>query len=308
MELDGTVLGAGELAGWLAEHAVGPLGVATVDTWALGTGSVAEIALAAAAGPAAWSTRPSWTRATNGRSPPGSPTRTGPRCSATPAPCGSSPSTAGASRASPWTRPSPPIWSEPGRRSFALDALSLEYLHRELAPAAAADGQLAFGADDDAEAEALMVQARAVLDLGEAFEGRLTEVGAADLLRDMELPTSILLARMERHGIAADRAHLESMEQMFAGAVQQAVKEAHAAAGHEFNLGSPRQLQEVLFGELGVPEGRRRRTHARGAVAGSGLRGRREYRPHPRTPCHRAAPCRRGPRPPHHRRSPAPGL
>src|SRR3712207_7618097 len=52
-------------------------------------------------------------------------------------------------------------------------SLSLEYLHRELVPAAAADGQLAFGTDDGAEAEALMIQARAVLDLGEAFESRL---------------------------------------------------------------------------------------------------------------------------------------
>src|SRR5690606_3031455 len=54
VELDGTVLGTGELTGWLAEHGTGPLGVATVGTWALGTGSVAEIALATAAGPAAW--------------------------------------------------------------------------------------------------------------------------------------------------------------------------------------------------------------------------------------------------------------
>ena len=149
---------------------------------------------------------------------------------------------------------------KPGRRSFDLDALSLEYLGRELAPPAAADGQLAFGADDSAEADALMVQARAILDLGDAFRGRLEEVGAADLLRDMELPTSTLLARLERHGIAADRAHLEAMEQMFAGAVQQAVKEAHAAAGHEFNLGSPKQLQEVLVGELGLPRTKKTKT------------------------------------------------
>lgn len=128
---------------------------------------------------------------------------------------------------------------KPGRRSFALDALSLEYLGRELAPASAADGQLAFGADDTAEAEALMTQARAVLDLGDAFEEKLGEVGARELLHEVELPTSGLLARLERHGIAADRAHLEAMEQQFAGAVQQAVKEAHASVGHEFNLGSP---------------------------------------------------------------------
>ncbi|MFI0513248.1 DNA polymerase I [Streptomyces sp. WSLK1-5] len=260
--VDGTVLGTGELAGWLAEHGVGqPLGLATVDTWGLGTGSVAEVALAASGGAAAWFD---------------------------PAELDEADERAWAAWLADAERPkvlhnakgamrvfAEHGWSvagvtmdtalaaylvKPGRRSFDLDALSLEYLGRELAPAAAADGQLAFGADDGAEAEALMIQARAVLDLGSAFEGRLQEVGAADLLRDMELPTSALLARMERHGIAADRAHLEAMEQMFAGAVQQAVKEAHAAAGHEFNLGSPKQLQEVLFGELGLPKTKKTKT------------------------------------------------
>ncbi|EFF90459.1 DNA polymerase I [Streptomyces sp. e14] len=261
VELDGTVLGTGELAPWLAEHGAGTLGVATVDAWALGAGSVAEVALAAADGSAAWFD---------------------------PAQLDETDETAFAAWLADADRPkvfhdakgamrvlAEHGWSvdgvrmdtalaaylvKPGRRSFALDALSLEYLHRELAPAAAADGQLAFGADEAAEAEMLMIQARSILDLGEVFEGRLEEVGAADLLRDMELPTSALLARMERHGIAADRAHLEAMEQMFAGAVQQAVKEAHAAAGHEFNLGSPKQLQEVLFGELALPKTKKTKT------------------------------------------------
>ncbi|MFI1764935.1 DNA polymerase I [Streptomyces sp. NPDC020800] len=261
VELDGTILGAGELAPWLAEHGTGTLGVATVDTWALGTGSVAEIALAAAGGAAAWFDPAELDEADENAFAAW---------------------LADAARSKVFHNAKGAMrvfaehgWSvggvamdtalaaylvKPGRRSFDLDALSLEYLHRELAPAAAADGQLAFGADEGAEAEALMIQARAVLDLGEAFESRLQEVGAADLLGDMELPTSALLARMERHGIAADRAHLEAMEQMFAGAVQQAVKEAHAAAGREFNLGSPKQLQEVLFGELALPRTKKTKT------------------------------------------------
>ncbi|MBC9724632.1 DNA polymerase I [Streptomyces sp. TRM68367] len=261
VELDGTVLGSGELAPWLAEHGKAVLGVATVDTWTLGTGAVAEVALAGAGGAAAWFD---------------------------PTQLDEADETAWATWLADAAKPkvfhnakgAMRVFAEhgwridgvsmdtalaaylvkPGRRSFDLDALSLEYLHRELAPAAAADGQLAFGADDGAEAEALMVQARTVLDLGEAFGERLKEVGAADLLGDMELPTSALLARMERHGIAAARAHLETMEQMFAGAVQQAVKEAHAAAGHEFNLGSPKQLQQVLFEELALPRTKRTKT------------------------------------------------
>ncbi|WP_069763114.1 DNA polymerase I [Streptomyces sp. LUP47B] len=262
VELDGTVLGTGELAGWLAEHgAQQPLGLATVDTWGLGTGSVAEVALAASGGAAAWfdpsqldeADERAWVAwlADAGRPKVLHNAKGAMRVFAE-----HDWSVAGVGMDTALAA----YLVKPGRRSFDLDALSLEYLGRELAPPAAADGQLAFGTDDGAEAEALMVQARAVLDLGSAFEGRLQEVGAADLLRDMELPTSALLARMERHGIAADRAHLEAMEQMFAGAVQQAVKEAHAAAGHEFNLGSPKQLQEVLFGELGLPKTKKTKT------------------------------------------------
>ncbi|WP_375155357.1 DNA polymerase I [Streptomyces aureoverticillatus] len=262
IDLDGSVLGSGELAPWLAEHGKAVLGLATVDTWQLGTGSVAEVALAAAGGAAAWFD---------------------------PARLDEADENAFAAWLADAEKPkvlnnakgvmrvfAEHGWSvdgitmdtalaaylvKPGRRSFDLDALSLEYLGRELVPAAA-DGQLAFGAEDEdgAEADTLMVRARTILDLGTAFGDRLKEVNAADLLKDIELPTSTLLARLERHGIAADRAHLESMEQQFAGAVQQAVKEAHAAAGHEFNLGSPKQLQEVLFGELGLPKTKKTKT------------------------------------------------
>ncbi|WHM39231.1 DNA polymerase I [Streptomyces sp. BPTC-684] len=260
VELDGAVLGAGELAPWLAEHGSGPLGLATVDAWALGTGSVSEIALAAADGPAAWFDPSELDEADE-------------RAFAAWIADAAKPKVLHNAKAAMRVFPEHG-WSvdgvtmdtalaaylvKPGRRSFALDALSVEYLGRELAPAAA-DGQLAFGADDQAEAEALMTQARAVLDLGDAFTERLKEVGAADLLHDVELPTSTLLAKMERYGIAADRPHLEAMEQQFAGAVQQAVKEAHASVGREFNLGSPKQLQEVLFGELALPKTKKTKT------------------------------------------------
>jgi DNA polymerase-1 len=261
VELDGRVLGAGELKPWLAEHGKAVLGVATVDSWALGTGAVAEVALAAADGPAAWFDPSQLDEADENAFA---------KWLAAPKKPKVMHNAKGAMRVFAehgWSIEGVSMDTalaaylvKPGRRSFALDALSLEYLGRELGPAAAADGQLAFGADDQAEADALMAQARTILDLGEAFGEKLTEVGAADLLRDMELPTSALLARMERHGIAADRTHLEAMEQMFAGAVQQAVKEAHAAAGHEFNLGSPKQLQEVLFGELALPKTKKTKT------------------------------------------------
>ncbi|MEU7554759.1 DNA polymerase I [Streptomyces sp. NPDC044571] len=260
VELDGSVLGTGEVAPWLERHGQGPLGISTVDSWALGQGSISEIGLAAADGAAAWFEPSALDEADE---------RAFAAWAADPARPKVVHHAKGLMRVFPehgWTLAGVTMDTalaaylvKPGRRSFALDALSNEYLHRELAPPAA-DGQLAFGADETAEAEALMAQARAVLDLGEAFTGKLAEVGAVELLHDMELPTSELLARMERAGIAADRDHLEAMEQQFAGAVQQAVKEAHAAVGHEFNLGSPKQLQEVFFGELDLPKTKKTKT------------------------------------------------
>ncbi|WP_129839135.1 DNA polymerase I [Streptomyces sp. RFCAC02] len=261
VEIQGAVLAAGGLAPWLAEHGGEPLGMATLDSWKLGAGSVHAVALATAGGPAAWFD---------------------------PAGLDEPDERAFAAWAADPARPKivhnakavQRVFAEhgwhvagitmdtalaaylvqPGRRSFALDGLSVEFLGRELARPADESGQLTLGADEAAEADSLMRHARTVLDLGEAFRGRLTEVGAAGLLTDLELPTSDLLARMERAGIPADRAWLERLEQQFAAAVQQAVTEAHASVGHEFNLGSPKQLQEVLFGELGLPRTKKTKT------------------------------------------------
>ncbi|MFE9395986.1 DNA polymerase I [Streptomyces flavidovirens] len=262
VQLDGSVLRAGELATWLEQHGGQPLGVATVATWALGVGNVSEVALAAADGKAAWFDTTELDESDE---------RAFAAWLADPARPKVMHNAKDALRVFPehgWHIEGITMDTalaaylvKPGRRSFALDALSVEYLHRELAPAAA-DGQLSFGSDEDeqAEADALMAQARAVLDLGDAFAVKLKEVGATELLHEVELPTSLLLARMERYGISADRAHLEAMEQQFAGAVQQAVKEAHASVGHEFNLGSPKQLQEVFFGELNLPKTKKTKT------------------------------------------------
>ncbi|MFP8888056.1 DNA polymerase I [Streptomyces mangrovi] len=264
VEVDGVVAGTSELAPWLAEHAAsgtGPLGVATVDSWKLGSGSVGEIALATGRGPAVWFDPAQLDEADE-------------RAFAEWIADGDRPKVMHDAKAvmrvfaeHGWSVAGVTMDTalaaylvQPGRRSFALEALSVEFLGREPARPAESSGQLALGADEEAEADALMARARTVLDLGGALAGRLTEVGAAGLLQDIELPTSGLLARMERAGIAADREWLGRMEQQFAAAVQQAVREAHTAVGHEFNLGSPKQLQEVLFGELGLPKTKRTKT------------------------------------------------
>ncbi|AUG76601.1 DNA polymerase I [Kitasatospora sp. MMS16-BH015] len=254
----------GALAAWLAAHSGGRIAVAALYEWALGSGSVSEIALATGED-AAWFD-------------PAKLAEEDERAFAGWLADAEQPKalhiakqvmrafvehgweikgvTADSALAA--------YLDKPGRRTFTLDVLAEEYLARSLAPAAAAEsGQLSFDEpehDPAAGAQALMTQARAVLDLAAFFETRLAEVGATELLHGMELPIAELLARMERTGIAADRAWLTTIEAQFAAEIARVVEEAHAAAGRPFNLGSPKQLQEILFGELNLPKTKKIKT------------------------------------------------
>ena len=157
----------------------------------------------------------------------------------------------------------------PGQRSFDLADLVLRYLGKELRDEGTATGQLAFDlsardeGEDDGEAEAavaLVVRARATAELADALDADLEQRGAAQLLADVELPLVGVLARMERAGIAADTHHFADMSASLGGEVKAAEQAAFTIIGHEFNLGSPKQLQEVLFTELGLPKTKRIKT------------------------------------------------
>jgi DNA polymerase-1 len=261
VEIDGQVLGTGQVAGWLAAHGGGaePLGVAIRGSWGRGTGDVAALALATAAGPAAWL----------------SPTELDPEDE-------------NALRAWLGDAGKPKVLHDakgpllaldarglelkglaadtalagylvnPGQRGVELADLARQFLHRELGAAEEPEGQLSLDslaeeADGSKGAETLMAEARAILDLGSVLDAKLAEVGEGKLLSEVELPLVGLLARMERRGIEADRDYLGELEGMFAADVKHAIEEAHSAVGTQFNLGSPKQLQEVLFDQLGLP-------------------------------------------------------
>ena len=114
--------------------------------------------------------------------------------------------------------------------------------------------------DGDDVAATAMLHARAVLDLAEALDGEVEERGGTRLLAEIELPLVHLLAKMEQTGIAVDADHLEPLESHFAAEVRQAADEAYAVIGKEINLGSPKQLQVVLFDELDMPKTKRTKT------------------------------------------------
>ncbi|MFV0494173.1 DNA polymerase I [Mycobacterium sp.] len=150
----------------------------------------------------------------------------------------------------------------PGQRSFNLDDLSLRYLGRELRADTGDQQQLSL-LDDDADeqdAQTAILRARAVADLADALDTELTRIDATALLREMELPVQRVLAEMESAGIAVDIDMLGELQSHFANQIRDAAEAAYAVIGKQINLGSPKQLQVVLFDELGMPKTKRTKT------------------------------------------------
>ncbi|MFC4003057.1 DNA polymerase I [Prauserella oleivorans] len=156
----------------------------------------------------------------------------------------------------------------PGQRSFELADLVLRYLHRELRSEEPADGgQLSLldadgGAEDPAAAIAHdeLVRARAVAELAGALGGELDRMGGSSLLAEIELPLLSVITDLEAAGIAVDLEQLTTLEAHYASRVKEATENAYSVIGKQINLGSPKQLQVVLFDELGMPKTKRTKT------------------------------------------------
>ena len=80
------------------------------------------------------------------------------------------------------------------------------------------------------------------------------------ILDELELPLITVLADMEACGVAIDRQALGDLGQTFGTEIQRLEEEIFASVGHQFTLGSPKQLEQVLFYELNLPRGRRTKT------------------------------------------------
>ena len=79
----------------------------------------------------------------------------------------------------------------------------------------------------------------------------------AKLLHELEIPTAEILCQMEAHGILIKRPFLNELSKRFDEEFIALEKRAYEVAGEEFNLGSPKQLGEMLFDKLGVPGGKK---------------------------------------------------
>jgi DNA polymerase-1 len=267
-ELEGTALVAEAVPGWIEEHlAAGErAGLAVTGSWTRGTGDATAVALAAHDGHAAWidltTLAPEGEAAVGGWL--GDPGRPKAMHDA------KGPIEALAARG--WTLRGltsdtqlAAYLVKPDQRSYHLDDLVLRNLKRELSAtstAAGGQGMLDFGGDaDEKAAEAAMVRATAVRDLAEVLDEQVATTGGTELLADIELPLIDVLARMERTGIAVDATALDELEKDFAAKMTEAQQDAwDAIGGEQVNLGSPKQLQVILFDTLGMPKTKKTKT------------------------------------------------
>lgn len=99
-----------------------------------------------------------------------------------------------------------------------------------------------------------------IFTLQKELVNELKSKGMADLYINLEQPTLLLLAQMELVGIAVDHPKLAQLSAHFTNIVSEETKLAYQVVGHEFNVGSPKQLQVVLFDELKLPKTKKIKT------------------------------------------------
>ncbi|MGI3779468.1 MAG: DNA polymerase I, partial [Janthinobacterium lividum] len=267
-DLVGERLDGAQLPAWLAEHTTtGRTGVDVIGHWASGTGDVRAISLAATDGAAAyvdvtellpddeqvlarWLADPDRPKAMHDAK--------GPLLALWARGWELAGLTSDTQLAAYLVRPD--------QRTFDLADLTVRYLKRELKvegeeEVTDPDQQaLDFGDDDSGakvSADASMVRAHAVIDLADALDVQIAERNGTSLLNGVELPLLRTLARMEKTGVAVDAEHLHALESQFDATVSTAASQAYEVLGKQINLGSPKQLQVVLFDELGMPKTRR---------------------------------------------------
>ena len=137
----------------------------------------------------------------------------------------------------------------PGGRNLALDDLTERFL----------------GVVNAEQEESLFSQfdglgAISIMKLVPLLRREISEREMSALMSDMEIPVLVELAEMERTGIGVDLDKLRELSAFFRSEVDRETSGAHKQAGREFNVGSPKQLQAILFDELDLPKTKKIKT------------------------------------------------
>jgi DNA polymerase-1 len=154
-----------------------------------------------------------------------------------------------------------------GLHNHGMDALSERYLGHTPIPIKSLLGtgksQITFDRVPIVDATPYAAEdADITLRLWQILKPQLHAKGVATVYETLERPLVPVLAQMERHGVKVDRDTLSRMSNAFAQKMAGLEAEIHELAGQDFNVGSPKQLGEILFDKLELPGGKKGKTGA----------------------------------------------
>ena len=148
--------------------------------------------------------------------------------------------------------------SATGLPTIVLERLGLQLPSREELLGKGRKQKTLFDVTADETGGIAAAEVDAVWRLAEALDDALAEEPQIEkMYRELELPLAQILAQMESTGVTCDRSLLDELSGRLGKEVDAIVAGVYEMVGHEFNLGSPKQLGQVLFEELGLPKTRK---------------------------------------------------
>ncbi len=152
----------------------------------------------------------------------------------------------------------------PLKSDHSINSLARQYLDRLLPSYEQLFGKKTAALAKDENAESFGAYAAAscaqLLPLADRLIAELAAQGMEKLFREVEMPISYVLYRMEREGIQADASALKKYGDELNSRITELELKIHAAAGEDFNINSPRQLAYILFEKMGLPGGKKTKT------------------------------------------------
>ena len=152
--------------------------------------------------------------------------------------------------------------TDAGARSHTLERLALDLLGRQIPAPEEVTGKHGSWEDIPVESAADFMAQRlsALEEVNGRLHSQVQQQGLQTLAQEVELPLTQTLAKMERCGIRLDSARLAAFSNNLAERIGRLEEQIYTLAGTQFNLASPKQLGEVLFGKMQLPHGKKTKT------------------------------------------------
>lgn len=152
----------------------------------------------------------------------------------------------------------------PLKNDYTVEDIANEYLNLMLPEKGQAFGRLSFKDALDEKPEEFLkyccFEAYVCAQAAVCLQQKLEETQMDRLMREIEMPLTLVLFSMEEEGIRVNPEALKDYGEALSGKITELEQEIYSEAGCEFNINSPKQLGEILFEKMGLPGGKKTKT------------------------------------------------